>query len=84
MPFISLIPPQPTQILIKPIISITIFTQPGLHSQSNLPDIDELPNIVDTLYAINITVVDVNEAMVSLNIKKSADIDDISPIEFAV
>ena len=49
------------------------------HSPSNLPDIDELPIIVDSLHAINITVADVYEALVSLNIEKSAGIDDISP-----
>ena len=36
-------------------------------SSSNLPDIDELPNIAGSLHAINVTVADVFEALVSLN-----------------
>ena len=47
------------------------------HNSSNLPD--ELPDIADSLQAINITIADVYEALVSLNIDKSAGIDEISP-----
>ena len=49
------------------------------HSPSKLPDIDELPTIADSLHAINITVTNVYEALISLNIDKSTGIDDISP-----
>ena len=49
------------------------------HSPSDLSVIDELPNIANSLHAINITVVDVYEALISLDINKSAGFDDISP-----
>ena len=49
------------------------------HSPSKLPDINELPTIADSLHAINITVANVYEALISLNIDKSAGIDAISP-----
>ena len=49
------------------LIFYSVFPNP-----SKLPDIDELPVIVDSLHAINITVADVYEA---LNIGN----DDISP-----
>ena len=49
------------------------------HSPSKLPDIDELPTISDSLHAINITITNVYEALISLNIDKSTGIDDISP-----
>ena len=44
-----------------------------------MPAIDELPDIANSLCAINITAIDVYEALISLDISKSACFDNISP-----
>ena len=49
------------------------------HNPSCLPNIDDLPDIAGSLQAIVISVADVYEALISLDIDKSAGIDNIGP-----
>ena len=50
-----------------------------LHDSSSLPNIDDLPSIHDSLSSITISIADVFEALVSLDVGKSPGIDKISP-----
>ena len=50
-----------------------------LHDSSSLPNIDDLPSIHDSLSSITISIADVFEALVSLDVEKSPGIDKISP-----
>ena len=49
------------------------------HNPSCLPNIDELPDIAGSLQAIVISVFDVYEALISLDIDKSSGINNIGP-----
>ena len=49
------------------------------HDPSSIPKIDDLPAIHNSLQSITITVADVYQALISLDVNKSAGIDNISP-----
>ena len=49
------------------------------HNPSLFPDIGDLPSIHNSLNSITITVADVYEALISLNVEKSPGTDKISP-----
>jgi len=49
------------------------------HDPSIVPNVNELPDIPGSLQAIDITISDVYEALVSLDIDKSLGKDEISP-----
>ena len=49
------------------------------HNSSPFPDINDLPSIQDSLNSITITVADVYEALISLDVEKSPGADKISP-----
>ena len=49
------------------------------HDPSSNPKIDDLPAIHNSLQSITITVADVYQALISLDVNKSAGIDNISP-----
>jgi len=49
------------------------------HDPSNMPNIDELPDISGSIQTIVITISDVYEALMSLDINKSVGKDEISP-----
>ena len=49
------------------------------HNPSCLPNINDLPDIAGSLQAIVISIADVYEALISLDIEKSTGIDNIGP-----
>ena len=49
------------------------------HNPSSFPEINDLPSIHDSLKSITITVADVYEALISLDVEKSPGTDKISP-----
>ena len=52
------------------------------HDSSSFPNTDELPFIHNSLSFINVTVADVYEALISLDVEKSPGLDQISPRVF--
>ena len=49
------------------------------HNSTSLPNIEDLPTMHDSLHSITITIPEVYEALISLDVEKSAGIDNISP-----
>ena len=49
------------------------------HDPSSVPKIDDLPAIHNSLQSITITVADVYQALISLDVNRSAGIGNISP-----
>ena len=52
------------------------------HDSSSFPNTDELPFIHNSLSFINVTVADIYEALISLDVEKSPSLDQISPRVF--
>ena len=75
-PNISQIPNPPQQILT---LKKLIYFHSVFHEPSDVPNVDELPKIRGSLQTIVITISDVYEALISLDIDKSSGIDEISP-----
>jgi len=62
-----------TPTTVKPIYSISISIS------SSLPNVEEMPDMHISLSNVSISVEEVHEALVSLDVQKSPGIDQISP-----
>ena len=70
-----------TMILTRPIF-YTYFHSVYTPSQIDIPDIDSLPSVSNTLNSISISEADIYYALISLDPNKAVGSDEIGSIEY--